>query len=191
MTDAGEGNTSLAIGGTATAGNISLGAGQTSGILNIGTGTRTTSGSGGGINIGTGSSTANVITIGSATTSTVLNGIIVSNGLILIGGLAHVSITANYTVPSIASPYSSSMPNKDFYIFNQSSATITITLPLTPVSGQIIHIRNASNSSITISGNGKNLYPNVSTGNIFTTWSVFATNTSQNFEYNGTGWIGH
>ena len=130
-----------------------------------------------------------------ATTATItslqVSGTIVSNNLILIGGLAHVSITANYTVPSITAPYTSSMPNKDFYIFNQSVGTITITLPATPVAAQVIHIRNASNSSITIAGNGKSIYPNVSTGNIFTSWTAFATNTSQNFEYNGTAWIGH
>ena len=136
---------------------------------------------------------ANALQATTATIATSLqvSGTIISNNLILIGGLAHVSITANYTVPSITTPYTSSMPNKDFYIFNQSSGTITITLPATPVSAQVIHIRNASSSSITIAGNGKNIYPNISTGNIFTSWSAFATNTSQNFEYNGTAWIGH
>ena len=77
----------LTIGGTAQTGNINLASGQTSGSLNIGTGART---SGSAINIGTVSATANVISIGSGTSSTVLNGTV-------------VSVTTKITAPTIDS----------------------------------------------------------------------------------------
>ncbi len=60
----------LTIGGTQTV-DVALASAQTAGNLNIGNGARILSSA---INIGTGSSTANVITMGSSSSSTVLNG---------------------------------------------------------------------------------------------------------------------
>jgi len=66
---------SSAIDSAATSSDLSIASSQTSGILNIGTGARLTSGNGGGINIGTGSSAVvNPITIGGASSAIAMNG---------------------------------------------------------------------------------------------------------------------
>ena len=71
----GTGTTAMTIGSNLTSGSLTIGGSQTTGILNIGTGLRTTSGSGGGINIGTGSTIVNPIIIGGVSSALTLGGV--------------------------------------------------------------------------------------------------------------------
>jgi hypothetical protein len=116
------------------------------------------------------------LTIGGATTTLSINS---STGQ-LWGATAFNLISANFTIPSTI--------NRDYYLAATISP-ITITLPAVKIN-QIINIRNVSSGSLTIIAPTGSIYPNVSTGGAFTTWSAFTGNQAQHFYCDGTNWYG-
>jgi hypothetical protein len=69
------------------------------------------------------------------------------------------------------------------------TGTITITLPAVELN-QIIHIRSIASVNITLTAPSGLIFPNISTGGSFASWTAFPTNTSQTFYCNGTNWYG-
>jgi hypothetical protein len=116
------------------------------------------------------------LTIGGATTTLSINS---STGQ-LWGATAFNLISANFTIPSTI--------NRDYYLAATISP-ITITLPAVKIN-QIINIRNVSSGTLTIVAPTGSIYPNVSTGGAFTTWSAFTGNQAQHFYCDGTNWYG-
>ena len=116
------------------------------------------------------------LTIGGATTTLSINS---STGQ-LWGATAFNLISANFTIPSTI--------NRDYYLAAIISP-ITITLPAVKIN-QIINIRNVSSGALTIVAPTGSIYPNVSTGGAFTTWSAFTGNQAQHFYCDGTNWYG-
>jgi hypothetical protein len=187
---------------TPSTGTIKLGNTQTSGPLYIAGGstsaTRTTgpiiigsdSTASGGINIGTGTDqtvpTVNTVNIGSATYTTNVNGILSSGVGVLSGNTAFSIVSASFTIPSSI--------NRDYYIFcNTAAANYTITMP-TRLVNQIIHFRNFSGRTLTITcpttTPATALYPTGFTTPFSTSWTGFLTNTVQTLYCDGTNWLG-
>jgi hypothetical protein len=194
---------------SATLNNLSLGNLQTSGVLNIGTGSRVTTGNGGAINIGTGASSVGPVNIGVSTCTTSVNGplsvigsqtstgLITANGGLTSNGTVTLStgvISGNTASEVISNTFTigTNPINRDYYLFcNNRASTYTITLPSPATrSGQVIHIRNFSSQILSITTPSGTIYPTISTGSNFTTWTAFANNTAQNFLSDGTNWLG-
>ena len=189
-----------------TTGNINLGDSQTSGILNIGTGVRT---SGGAINIGTAPTSVGPVNIGVSTCTTYVNGpfsvvgsqtstgLITANGGLTANGTVTLStgvISGNVAFEVVSNTFTigTNAINRDYYLFcNNKASTYTITLPSPATrSGQVIHIRNFSSQILSITTPSGSIYPTISTGGNFATWTAFANNTAQNFLSDGTNWLG-
>jgi len=118
------------------------------------------------------------LTIGGATTTLTINS---STGQ-LWGATAFNLITASFTIPSSI--------NRDYYLVAfPPTGTITITLPAVELN-QIIHIRSIASVNITLTAPSGLIFPNVSTGGSFASWTAFPINTSQTFYCNGTNWYG-
>ena len=158
------------------------------------------------LNIGPNLTSGSVIVIGSDTNAqttikgteirllgnSTITGFLTTTGVInagvgvLSGNTSFSIVTASFTIPSTI--------NRDYYIFcNTNAATYTITLP-TRLINQIIHLRNFSGRTLSITAPtttpSTSIYPAGFTTNFNTTWTGFLNNTIQTFYCDGTNWLG-
>ena len=141
------------------------------------------------INIGTSvaSGNGNAITIGSSgsTSSTTINGKLITSLGILSGNDVISVISANFTIPSTI--------NQQYYVFCNAGAAYTITLP-TRLSNQVIQFRNFSGNTLTITAPTTspvtNIYPTGSTIPFSPSWTGFANNTITTLICDGNNWLG-
>ena len=124
--------------------------------------------------------TENVIIGGGSTGTTTVNNTLSAGVGTLSGATAYETKAVSYTIPSTI--------NRDYYLV-VTLAAVTITLPAVKLN-QIIHIRNASGGSITLTAPTGSIFPTVSSGGSFNTWTAFAVNTAQHLYCNGTNWYG-
>ena len=124
--------------------------------------------------------TENVIIGGGSTGTTTINNTLSAGVGTLSGATAYETKAASYTIPSTI--------NRDYYLV-VTLAAVTITLPAVKLN-QIIHIRNASGGSITLTAPTGSIFPTVSGGGSFNSWTAFAVNTAQHLYCNGTNWYG-
>ena len=124
--------------------------------------------------------TENVIIGGGFTGTTTVNNTLSAGVGTLSGATAYETKAVSYTIPSTI--------NRDYYLV-VTLAAVTITLPAVKLN-QIIHIRNASGGSITLTAPTGSIFPTVSTGGSFNSWTAFAVNTAQHLYCNGTNWYG-
>jgi hypothetical protein len=128
--------------------------------------------------------------IGSQTST----GLITANGGLTANGIVSTSLgpiagLLSFELKNVSYTIVSSTINREYYIVvTLNSATTTFPAP-SARTDQIIHIRNATSLSQSITTPSGLLYPNV-VGGTFTTWTAFAGNTSQTFYSNGTNWYG-
>ena len=150
-----------------TTGAMYIGHAQTSGPLNIGCGTARIAG--GDINIGTNGSASSVgnVNIGYAGSSAIappssvqLNGLVKLTGSLFTGVLSGttgiLAGRSGYLAGGTATLNQTVMNSSYFYIVNTASSTIT--LPAPPTTFQIITIKSIVNTTITIAGNGRNMW---------------------------------
>ena len=97
------------------------------------------------------------------------------------GALMYSEIIATYTIPSNI--------NRDFYVACGGAGGYTVTLPAVAIH-QILHIRQYSGSSVTLSTpvSSTKIYP--IQGSIYTQTFTMTGNQVQNLYCNGTDWIG-
>ena len=124
--------------------------------------------------------TENVIIGGGSTGTTTINNALSTGVGTLSGSTAYETKAASYTIPSTI--------NRDYYLV-VTLAAVTITLPAVKLN-QILHIRNASGGSITLTAPSGSIFPTVSGGGSFNSWTAFAVNTAQNLYCDGTNWYG-
>jgi len=124
--------------------------------------------------------TENVIIGGGSSGTTTINNTLSAGVGTLSGATAYETKAATYTIPSTI--------NRDYYLV-VTLAAVTITLPAVKLN-QILHIRNASGGSITLTAPSGSIFPTVSGGGSFNSWTAFAVNTAQNLYCDGTNWYG-
>jgi len=124
--------------------------------------------------------TENVIIGGGSTGTTTINNALSTGVGTLSGSTAYETKAASYTIPSTI--------NRDYYLV-VTLAAVTVTLPAVKLN-QIIHIRNASGGSITLTAPTGSIFPTVSGGGSFNSWTAFAVNTAQHLYCDGTNWYG-
>ena len=103
----------------------------------------------------------------------------------LSGKISYETTAVAYTIPSTTI-------NQNYYLFCTGTTTYQVILPSVFTTNQIVHIRQGNSVAITLRTNelGTKIYPNGVSGFFTTTWTTFATNTTQNLYSNGTNWIG-
>ena len=103
----------------------------------------------------------------------------------LSGKISYETTAVAYTIPSTTI-------NQIYYLFCTGTTTYQVILPSVFTTNQIVHIRQGNSVAITLRTNelGTKIYPNGVSGFFTTTWTTFATNTTQNLYSNGTNWIG-
>ena len=101
--------------------------------------------------------------------------------MIIYGNLMYSEITTTYTIPSNI--------NRDFYVACGGAGGYTVTLPAVAIH-QILHIRQYSGGSVTLSTPvaTTKIYP--IQGSIYTQNFTMSGNQVQNLYCNGTDWIG-
>ena len=167
--DTGTSSTTLKIGSNIIDGNIEIGGAQTTGDIII----------------GSSDIVGATVTVGTASTATTINGTInISTGTLCGLTAFNLITTSTHTIPTTI--------NREYFIvIAPVSGTVTVTLPSPATKNdQIIRIRSFATVNITITTPSGSIFPCVSSGNSFTTWTAFASNTAQTFYCNGTNWYG-